>query len=116
MAETGQLTHAPIGMPAASRVTLVRIAIIATILVIWEATAASGLLFRDVEIQKECDGPLLLAGEDVRDVDFDDRLARAMQRVGERQAGVRERAWIDDDGVTLGAFFLDPIDELTLVV
>jgi ABC-type nitrate/sulfonate/bicarbonate transport system permease component len=48
MAETGQLTHAPIGMPAVSRVTLVRIAIIATILVIWEATAASGLLFRDV--------------------------------------------------------------------
>jgi ABC-type nitrate/sulfonate/bicarbonate transport system permease component len=31
-----------------SRVTLVRLAIIATILVVWEATAASGLLFRDV--------------------------------------------------------------------
>jgi NitT/TauT family transport system permease protein len=48
MAETGQLTHAPISVPGLSRVTLLRIAIIATILVIWEATAASGLLFRDV--------------------------------------------------------------------
>jgi ABC-type nitrate/sulfonate/bicarbonate transport system permease component len=48
MAETGQLTHAPVGLPTLSRVTLLRIAIIVTILVIWEATAASGLLFRDV--------------------------------------------------------------------
>jgi ABC-type nitrate/sulfonate/bicarbonate transport system permease component len=48
MAETGQLTHAPVGLPTLSRVTLLRIAIIAAILVIWEATAASGLLFRDV--------------------------------------------------------------------
>jgi ABC-type nitrate/sulfonate/bicarbonate transport system permease component len=48
MAETGQLTHAPVGLPTLSRVTLLRIAIIAAILLIWEATAASGLLFRDV--------------------------------------------------------------------
>jgi ABC-type nitrate/sulfonate/bicarbonate transport system permease component len=48
MAETGQLTHAPVGLPTLSRVKLLRIAIIATILTIWEATAASGLLFRDV--------------------------------------------------------------------
>jgi len=48
MAETGQLTQAPLSVPAIGRVTLVRIAIIATILIIWEATAASGLLFRDV--------------------------------------------------------------------
>jgi NitT/TauT family transport system permease protein len=48
MAETGQLTHAPVGLPTLSRVTLVRIAIIVAILTIWEATAASGLLFRDV--------------------------------------------------------------------
>ncbi|MFL5042081.1 MAG: ABC transporter permease [Xanthobacteraceae bacterium] len=48
MAETGQLTHAPVGLPTLSRVTLLRIAIIVAILTIWEATAASGLLFRDV--------------------------------------------------------------------
>ena len=48
MAQTGQLTHAPAGLPPLSRVTLLRIAIIAFILVVWEATAASGLLFRDV--------------------------------------------------------------------
>jgi len=47
MAETGRLI-APAAQPFASPVTLVRIAIIATILVVWEAVAASGLLFRDV--------------------------------------------------------------------
>jgi NitT/TauT family transport system permease protein len=46
MAETGRLT-AP-AAPLASPVTLVRVAIIAAVLVIWEAVAASGLLFRDV--------------------------------------------------------------------
>src|SRR5947207_3600377 len=46
MAETGRLT-AP-AQPLASPVTLVRIAIIAGVLVTWEAVAASGLLFRDV--------------------------------------------------------------------
>ncbi len=46
MAETGRLT-AP-AAPFANPVTLVRIAIVATILVTWEAVAASGLLFRDV--------------------------------------------------------------------
>jgi ABC-type nitrate/sulfonate/bicarbonate transport system permease component len=47
MAETGRLT-APIAAPAISRVTWLRIAIVAAIVVVWEATAASGLLFRDV--------------------------------------------------------------------
>ncbi len=47
MAQTGQLT-APVAQPSLSPVTLVRIAIIATILLTWEAVAASGLLFRDV--------------------------------------------------------------------
>ena len=48
MAQTGQLTQAPAALPGLSRVTLLRIAIVLTILVVWEATAASGLLFRDV--------------------------------------------------------------------
>src|SRR5215217_428498 len=47
MAETGRLT-APVAQPFARPVTLVRIAIVAAILVTWEAVAASGLLFRDV--------------------------------------------------------------------
>ena len=47
MAETGRLT-APAARPFASAVTLVRIAIIAGVLLTWEAVAASGLLFRDV--------------------------------------------------------------------
>jgi ABC-type nitrate/sulfonate/bicarbonate transport system permease component len=46
MAETG-VTTAP-AAPLIGRVTLVRVAIILAVLVIWEAIAASGLLFRDV--------------------------------------------------------------------
>jgi len=46
MAETGRLI-AP-AAPVVRPVTLVRVAIIATILLTWEAVAASGLLFRDV--------------------------------------------------------------------
>jgi ABC-type nitrate/sulfonate/bicarbonate transport system permease component len=46
MAETGRLT-AP-AAPFARPVTLVRVAIIAGVLLAWEAIAASGLLFRDV--------------------------------------------------------------------
>ena len=46
MVETGRLT-AP-ATPLVRPVTLVRVAIIATILLTWEAVAASGLLFRDV--------------------------------------------------------------------
>jgi ABC-type nitrate/sulfonate/bicarbonate transport system permease component len=45
MAETGQLTTAA---PGANAVTLVRAAIIVTVLAAWEAVAASGLLYRDV--------------------------------------------------------------------
>src|SRR5262249_2248506 len=48
MAETGQLIQAPPRLPAPSRVTLLRIAIIVAVLVVWEAVAASGLLFRDL--------------------------------------------------------------------
>jgi ABC-type nitrate/sulfonate/bicarbonate transport system permease component len=40
-------THAP-SPPTLSRVTLLRLAIIAGIVIVWEAVAASGLLFRDV--------------------------------------------------------------------
>ena len=46
MAETGRLT-AP-AAPLIAPVTLVRVAIVAAVLVTWEAVAASGLLFRDV--------------------------------------------------------------------
>ena len=46
MAETGRLS-AP-AAPLLAPVTLVRVAIIAAVLVTWEAVAASGLLFRDV--------------------------------------------------------------------
>jgi NitT/TauT family transport system permease protein len=49
MAQAGQLTQRrPISRPGLSQVTLLRIAIIVTVLVIWEAVSASGLLFRDV--------------------------------------------------------------------
>jgi ABC-type nitrate/sulfonate/bicarbonate transport system permease component len=47
MAETGRPTAAP-PTAALSQITLVRIAIVVTVLVLWEATAMSGLLFRDV--------------------------------------------------------------------
>src|SRR3954453_2763600 len=46
MAETGRLTAAPAPFP--NPIALVRVAIIAAVLVTWEALAASGLLFRDV--------------------------------------------------------------------
>ena len=49
MAETGRLTRATApAAPWLSPVTLLRIAIILAIVAIWEAVAASGLLFRDV--------------------------------------------------------------------
>lgn len=48
MADTGRLSR-PAPLPAwAEPVTLVRAAIIATLLVLWEAVARSGLLYRDV--------------------------------------------------------------------
>jgi len=51
MAATGRLTAVPTGwagLPLKRRVMLLRIAIIIAIVAIWEAVAASGLLFRDV--------------------------------------------------------------------
>jgi NitT/TauT family transport system permease protein len=49
MAETGRLTHPPIAAaPVLSPVTWLRIGLIASVVLIWEAVAASGLLFRDV--------------------------------------------------------------------
>jgi len=49
MAETGRLTRAGAPAPAAGDpVTQTRIIIIVTVLVLWEALARSGLLFRDV--------------------------------------------------------------------
>lgn len=48
MAETGRLRQAAVTSPLLSPVTLVRVAIIAGILVLWEAIAASGWLYRDV--------------------------------------------------------------------
>jgi ABC-type nitrate/sulfonate/bicarbonate transport system permease component len=48
MAETGRLTRATVAAPGVSSVTLLRIVIILSIVAIWEAVAASGLLFRDV--------------------------------------------------------------------
>ena len=49
MAQTGHLTRAPAAAgPWLSPVTRLRVVIVLTIVVVWEATAASGLLFRDV--------------------------------------------------------------------
>jgi len=48
MAETGRLTRAAGAMSGANPVLLVRVAIIAGVLVVWQAVSASGLLFRDV--------------------------------------------------------------------
>jgi len=54
MAQTGRLTAAPAAsagwsaLPERRQVALLRVAILATIVVVWEAVAASGLLFRDV--------------------------------------------------------------------
>src|SRR5438270_3524015 len=60
--------------------------------------------------------PFRLAGEDIRDMNLDDRLARAAQGVGEGKAVMRERARVDDDRVAGRALFLDPVDQLALVV
>jgi NitT/TauT family transport system permease protein len=48
MAETGYVSRTPAGARMVSPVTLLRIALLVGIVVIWEAVAASGLLFRDV--------------------------------------------------------------------
>ena len=48
MATTGSLTLAPARQSRFSRVTLLRVGLVLALLVIWEALAASGLLFQDV--------------------------------------------------------------------
>ena len=49
MAQTGQLTRAPVAAALQlSQVTWLRIAIVLTIVVVWEAVARSGILFRQV--------------------------------------------------------------------
>src|SRR5690348_10684277 len=49
MAQTGHLTQAPrAAAPWLSPVTRLRIVILLSVLVIWEAVAASGILLRDV--------------------------------------------------------------------
>lgn len=48
MAETGRLTRAAATAPASSLVTLLRIAIILSVLALWELLAYSGWLYRDV--------------------------------------------------------------------
>ncbi|MEX0590903.1 MAG: hypothetical protein WD207_07425, partial [Xanthobacteraceae bacterium] len=48
MAETGRLTRSRSAALTVSPVTLLRVAIIVAIVVVWEATAHSGLLYRDV--------------------------------------------------------------------
>jgi ABC-type nitrate/sulfonate/bicarbonate transport system permease component len=48
MAETGRLRAAPAAGQAIDPVTLVRIVIIVSVLVIWEGLSRSGLLYRDV--------------------------------------------------------------------
>ena len=48
MAETGRLTRAAVAAPALSPVTLLRFAIILTVLAVWEFLSHSGWLYRDV--------------------------------------------------------------------
>jgi ABC-type nitrate/sulfonate/bicarbonate transport system permease component len=48
MAQTSELNRAPAPIAMGSPVTLVRLAIIAGVLVLWQTVSASGLLFRDV--------------------------------------------------------------------
>ena len=68
MAATGNLTAAPLAgaAHAVSPVTLLRIALIVAIVAIWEAVAASGLLFRDVVPSLLDDRPG--AGRDARPI------------------------------------------------
>ena len=48
MAETGRLRQAAVAAPLISQVTLLRVAIILSVLAIWEFLAHSGWLYRDV--------------------------------------------------------------------
>jgi len=48
MAETGRLRQAAVAAPLVSQVTLVRVAIILSVLAVWEFLAHSGWLYRDV--------------------------------------------------------------------
>jgi NitT/TauT family transport system permease protein len=48
MAETGRLTRHPVAAPALSPVTLLRVAIILSLLAVWELLSYSGWLYRDV--------------------------------------------------------------------
>src|SRR5215203_1299965 len=72
MAETGRLTAAPRqqGWVREHPVTALRIAIIVTVLVAWEALAQSGLLYRDVVPSLGKIGASLLALLTVPDLPF----------------------------------------------
>ncbi len=48
MAETGRLRQAAVAAPVINPVTLLRVAIVFSVLAIWEFLAHSGWLYRDV--------------------------------------------------------------------
>src|SRR5438477_10704203 len=60
--------------------------------------------------------PLWFAGEDVRQVNLDERYANGEERVPDRQAGVRESRRVDDGAVGPPLESLDGVHQLTFVV
>ena len=63
-------------------------------------------------------GPVskLLAGENIREMKFDDRFLENCQRVQQRHRGVRKGAGVDDDRIRRLAGLLDPGDQLAFRV
>src|ERR1051326_561934 len=57
-----------------------------------------------------------LAPEDVREMNLDDRQIGGVERVEDRDGGMRQGAGIDDDAVGGLARLVDPVDQHALVV
>src|SRR5215217_2813769 len=61
------------------------------------------------------DAPPFLARSDVRKMHLDDRHGEELERIPDRVAVVRPRAWIDDDAVRPRTRLVAGVDELALV-
>jgi hypothetical protein len=57
-----------------------------------------------------------LSGVNIRDVHFNKGDCHAQKSIAERNTGMCEPSWVDDDDVNLGASLVDPVNQLAFMV